>query len=132
MGGVDLTNRFCNDLRPSISGKKWYFCLWTNILCLLRVAAWRLHSNLQPGCRQTMDQLAFTRAIVQTMLNSHSNAPRPGPSGRASISAASVHVLEPSNRQGRCKVCKKNTTKFCKACNVQLHQRCYEQFHIKF
>ena len=43
------------------------------------------------------------------------------------------HYPVPAKKQGRCKVCKANTTKACAACNVNLHtdKGCFALYHPK-
>ena len=46
MGGVDLLDRFLSDYRPRLQSKKWFWCLFSNFLNMLVVAAWRLHKEI--------------------------------------------------------------------------------------
>ena len=39
------------------------------------------------------------------------------------------HYRVPSEKQGRCKVCKKNSRRSCNKSRVNLHDECFETFH---
>ena len=43
MAGVDLMERLLASYRPTIRGKKWYWPLFTNMLNIAVVPAWRSH-----------------------------------------------------------------------------------------
>jgi DNA excision repair protein ERCC-6 len=128
MGGVDLTDRFVADYPTSITGKKWYWPLFTNCLGLMRVAAWRLFAHAHHG-RSPLDQLAFLRKIVQDMASSVSRQEKPqcGPSGRF-LPQESIHVQVAAVKQGRCRVCHKHCRNKCSSCNVYLHNHCSSLF----
>ena len=41
------------------------------------------------------------------------------------------HFLAPATKQNRCAVCRKNTTKMCQKCGVNVHETCFQLFHNK-
>ncbi|KAG0410024.1 hypothetical protein HPB47_012866 [Ixodes persulcatus] len=130
MGGVDLLDRFISDYRPTLRSKKWYWPLLSNLLVTLRVAAWRLHVDLQNEPQH--DQLQFVRLIEQGLFGEV--APErevPGPSRALHfwITNGSGHHMVPSGKQRRCRLSKKNSRMMCKKCEVPLHIHCAEQFH---
>ena len=129
MGGVDLTNRFISDYRPSLTSKKWYYPLFSHILGLLRVAAWRFYTNVQPGGHQAIDQLDFTRQIVTGLLSSKRITHRVVSVIPASVSSSAIHKWQSSGSQGRCHVCKTNTRGHCEICSVRFHKKCFDEFH---
>lgn len=122
MGGVDLTNRFVVDYSPSITGKKWYWPLILNAISLMRVAAWRIMTEVYHG-RTPMDQLTFLRAVVKGMAseNRFDSPTIAQPSAK--------HVQISRGGQGRCKVCNKNSRMKCDRCNVWLHTHCAPDFN---
>lgn len=55
---------------------------------------------------------------------------RPGPSSQKRYFRVAInHAIEPSGKQGRCILCKKNTKLACKACDVKLHMSCFKLYH---
>lgn len=130
MGGVDLLDRFISDYRPCLHGKKWYWPLLSNTLVTLRVAAWRLYTEL--GSQPPLDQLQFTRLIVQGLLTKKLvTRERPGPSGALVFHSKEGHGhhLVPLGKQSRCRQCNKNTRMKCQMCSVALHIHCSVAYH---
>jgi hypothetical protein len=113
-GGVDMVNRFTADYESSICGKKWYWAIFMNCLSLLRVAAWRTMVNCRNGAAP-MDQLDFIREIVKS---------KTGGFHRLERLDNLLHIQIPSEKQGRCEICRKNTRHKCGACGVLLHDAC--------
>ncbi|KAL1416974.1 hypothetical protein MTO96_027272 [Rhipicephalus appendiculatus] len=132
MGGVDLLDRFISDYRPCLHGKKWYWPLLSNLLVTLRVAAWRLYTEV--GSQPPLDQLQFTRLIVQGLLTKRLDTrERPGPSGALVFHSKEGHGhhLVPLGKQSRCRQCTKNTRMKCQMCAVPLHIHCSPLYHAK-
>lgn len=128
MGGVDLLDRCLSNYRPVIRGKKWYFPFFSHCLNVFVVASWRIHQEFGGSC----SQLDFLRHICRSLIQVSVVKPRPGPSGDtiSDIRFDGVgHVCSRGSREGRCKVCKKNTFYCCTKCDVKLHQKCFFQFH---
>lgn len=122
MGGVDLTNRLVVDYTPSISGKKWYWPIFRNIISLMRVAAWRITTEVHLG-KSPMDQLTFLRAIVKDMARENRfDSP-------TTAQPRTNHVQISGEGQGRCKVCKKNSRMRCAKCDVWLHTHCAVEYN---
>lgn len=130
MGGVDLLDRFMSEYRPVLRNRKWWWCLFANQLNMAVVAAWRLHVHLDGK----MDHLQFRRSIVRCLLSRiptkpYISGPSRSPVAATRLSSPHQHYPQPAHRQGRCKVCLKNTTYFCTQCNVLLHSRCFPTYH---
>lgn len=130
MGGVDLLDNALANLRPTTKCKKWYFSIVVNCFRILMVASWKFHVSLG----HSLTQLQFVRDVVHEIIKDTATSEycyeRPGPSSkRYFLSADTNHVLEPSNKQGRCRQCKKNSKMQCKGCKVNLHINCFELFH---
>jgi hypothetical protein len=117
MGAVDYTNRYVSDYPIFLSGNKWYWSLFINCVALMRVAAWRLSAHINHG-RPILDQLAFTRAIVQGMATTvGQNAPSFGPSGKPRVPCDKMHLQVP----------------FCLSLNrvILLIMKCYPVFSFR-
>ena len=87
-----------------------------------------------------MTQLEFTREVTQALLRVGTSQQQPrnlalGPVGPRVLEEVRFdnmeHYMVNAPRQSRCKVCQKNTTKACSKCEVNLHQHCFIQYHIK-
>ena len=131
MGGVDLLDRFLSEYRPRLRNKKWWWCIFANFLNMSVVTAWRLHKEIGG----TINHLQFGREIVRTLLGRvPDKSCRPGPSRMPVDSvrfSGSVHICVSAGKQGRCKLCKKNTMTMCNQCEVLLHKKCTVIFHDK-
>ena len=108
MGGVDLTNRFVMDYQPSINGKKWYWCHFKNFLGLCRVAAWRA-SVLVRNTPFQEEGLNFLRQIVHGLMDSSVPQVLRHNGKRKCNRKEDYHFCQPAPKQGRCRVCKKNS-----------------------
>ncbi|KAJ8928709.1 hypothetical protein NQ314_018719 [Rhamnusium bicolor] len=65
MGGVDLLDQAVNNYRINIQGKKWWWPLFTHMLNVSVVNAWRIQ-NL--SCEKNTDLLTFVRSIARHYL----------------------------------------------------------------
>ena len=110
-----------------VKNDTFYFGLMFCLFCVWLLGVYTLIYNPVEG--QKMDQLEFTRAIVKQMLSAHQSRPQGGPSGSQLVSSKTLHISSPVTKQGRCKLCRKNTTRSCDACGIFLHDRCMEEFH---
>ena len=130
MGGVDMVDRFLSEYRPSMRGKKWWFCFYTHAINICTVAAWRIHVELGGQ----MDQLQFLRYIVRTLLQGQfSRAPMMPRQVIRDIRYDGInHTLIKGPSQGRCKMpgCGTHTWYQCGKCNTRLHQKCFASYHI--
>jgi DNA excision repair protein ERCC-6 len=139
MGGVDLLDRLLSAYRPNIKGKKWWWCLFTNVLNVSVVAAWRLFNTLNKN-RRALSHLEFRRQIVICLLKAQSRE-RVQVGGGAHVDLPDDvrydnigHELVDTT-QGRCIVCSTNTRTKCAKCNVRLHiarnKQCFSIYHNK-
>lgn len=141
MGGVDRLDENISKVRVNIRGKKWYY--QTNAFPLNASVnnALQLHRWSTKGSK-TLDLLHFTREICKTYFLKYSS--RPGRVGRPSAPTPVVsyrlvppaarfdrmdHYIQKSEKQGRCKLCKKNARMECSKCKVTLHTNCFGTFH---
>ena len=110
--------------------KKWYGNLFFHFENLALVAAWRLHKHL--GGR--LAQLEFRRQVTCTLLRCSTPRPKPGPGHRpvsdVRFDDLGHHILR-GEKEGRCKLCKKNTCLYCNKCNVRLDMHCEKEYHKK-
>ena len=122
MVGVDLLDCFLIEYRPRLRSKKWWWCLFAKFFNMSIVAAWRLHKEIGG----TFNHLQFRREIVRTLLGRvPDKSSRPGPSRMPLNStrfSGSVHICVSDGKQGRCKLCKKNTMTMYNQCEVLLHK----------
>lgn len=114
MGGVDVCDRHISHLRIKIRKKCWYWPIVKHCFEVLRVASFVFYNHLHPT--SPMTQKNFTRALVQNLLVSR-HLP-------VQITVPKVEAWLTTTSQGRCSVCKSNTTKQCGHCNVRLHKKC--------
>lgn len=137
MGGVDQLDCFVNCYRISISSKKWYWCLITNMIDICVSNAWNLHRKLDRKC---MDLLEFRSEIALTYLKLSV--------GRSSsISCKTIprtidsirfdghgHSLETREKQRRCQGenCKSKPKTFCMKCNITLCKFCFGPYHNRY
>ena len=136
MGGVDLVDGAVGVYRPALRWNKWYGTLVINTFGLLRVAAWQMHRR----CSKEVDQLTFTREIALELLKNPAKGQggrsdasyKPGPSsGKVKVVSRlqDNHFIVPAAKQGRCRLCLKNTRTMCNICEVRLHNHCSQQYH---
>ncbi|XP_029454806.1 piggyBac transposable element-derived protein 3-like [Rhinatrema bivittatum] len=125
MGEVDILDRYMANYRPVFHSKKWWWPLFVNGINMAVVAAWRLHVEVGG----TFDHLEFRRDIVRTLLqlSEHRTPSKSGPSSRP-VSDVRFdgynHHLTSSEKQGRCRMCKKNSRLVSTKCRVPLHLHC--------
>lgn len=134
MGGVDSCDRFLSNYRPTIKGKKWWFCLFTHGVNVLTVAAWRLHVSL--GGK--LSELDFLRDIVRCLLKTEKpcrliNIQNPRSQLDDIRFDGENHELVKGLKEGRCKLqgCGRNTFYECKKCSQRLHMKCFASYHLK-
>jgi len=140
MGGVDRMDENIDRYRISIRSKKWWwapfaFCIDTSIH-----NAWQIYRKNADRTDQ-MDYLNFRRQVVQVYLKKFGNPivgggrPKSSKQIESRISNAIRydrvdHWMVPALKQNRCALCKKNSTKMCEKCVVNLHEGCFKDFHI--
>lgn len=134
MGGVDRMDQNVSTYRIGIRSKKWWWPLFAYCLDVTMANAWQLHKK-----KYRLDSLAFRRCVVQTYLKKYATQTSTGrPKTSKSLASRTVdevrhdltdHWLIPADKQNRCAQCKKNTTKCCKKCGINLHEKCFVAFH---
>lgn len=133
MGGVDQLDGNVSAYRIAIRGKKWYMpiILWYIDVCVNNAyQLLRVHNK-------SYDMLGFRRNLSTTLLRKY-GTPRilPGPSKSVvrvvanAVKENNGHFVIPNQQRRRCAYCKNKTTKICKKCNVPLHDKCFETFHL--
>ena len=138
MGGTDRMDQTINAYRVSISGKKWWWCLFT---WLLDVSITNARILFQAK-GEALPQIDFRRAIVHSYLNSFRNPPkRVGRRSAALPSAIELHYdglnhfMEPTegNQRRRCayELCTSIGRTQCSKCKVGLCEKCYVEYHTK-
>lgn len=133
MGGVDLLDQGVNNYRITIQGKKWWWSLWTHMLNVSVVNAWKLHSVVN---KQSIDQLDFLRTIVRNYLRNFAKStctkmrkPSSVPKGLSQTGFG--HFPQKLENPLRCKVCHQRVRWKCIKCNATLclERNCFIKFH---
>lgn len=140
MGGVDRMDQNIENYRIGIRSKKWWwpifaFCIDTSIH-----NAWQLHRRSNTS--EQLDLLTFRRRIVCVYLRKYGILPVGG--GRPKTSKELDkrvpndvrfdridHWIVSAEKQNRCGLCRKNATKACEKCKVNLHDFCFKNWHTK-
>ena len=131
MGGVDNLDKYLSAYRPRMRSKKWWWNLFTNALNISVTSAYLLHKELHKGTGLEVDHIDFRRDVTMSLLRvgALATSARPGPKTHPPQAARKAsHALVPTS-QGRCAVCRKNTTKKCFLCDKRLHVPCFAAYH---
>ena len=157
MGGTDQMDRNISQYRVKIRNNKWWWQIFTHLLSASLSNAWLLHrwqiSNHVKSLRNEggssddahiakVDLLGFIRSVVSSLLllstTERSTLGRPSTFIKPLVrkvpevvrSNSSIVHYPVNVKQGRCKVCTKNTTFGCGVCRVNIHPvDCYKTFH---
>lgn len=136
MGGVDLLDQMVNSCRISIRGKKWWWVLFTHMMNLAMVNAWRLFQLSNPN--DDMELLDFQRNVTRHYIRSvqRSAAGQNRISGPASIPRSVNednigHYPQRIEKQLRYSICHARVRWMCKKCGYTLcvERSCFEDFH---
>jgi len=141
MGGVDRMDQNVGNYRVGIHSKKWWWPVFVFCLDTSLHNAWQLYHTTDEGKAEGFDYLQFRRKVVQTYFmkmqrrDSKGTASKQQTTGESSIPDAArfdqtSHWIVPA-KQNRCALCRKNTTKKCQKCGVNLHDACFRDFHTK-
>lgn len=129
-------DRLLASYRPSIRGKKWWWPLFTNLVNVSVVAAWRVYCQVHGN---EMDHLAFRRDVILRLLKG--TAPPETMERSRQLAHLPADVRQATDllhervrcSQGRFRVCMKNTTVMYSVCNVRLHtdkgKTCFVDYH---
>ncbi|XP_031343006.1 piggyBac transposable element-derived protein 2-like [Photinus pyralis] len=139
MGGVDLLDQSVNGYRVAIHGKKWWWVLFTHMINVTVVNAWRLYQLAFP--QDPMDLLLFQRNVTRHYLRSYnksiqrrSTSSRPsGSLPRSLLDDPTGHFPKKLSNQLRCSVCHSRIRWACEKCNVTLciERDCFKIFHTR-
>ena len=144
MGGVDLLDFWLSVYRPRIRSRKWYWPLFTWVLGVLLVSAWKLWSNHSAAEKNEnkMSFLSYIRKVNYGIRQGfpekeHHHQPRDLLTGRIDNRFSdNAHLIdEDKDKQFVCRSCrelegkKSRTQFFCTICRVGLHPRCFRRYH---
>ena len=132
MGGVDVCDRMLSSYRPRLRSKKWWWNIFSHVLNLSVVAAYKFYKYVNPTTK--VQHKEFRREIARTLIKIQKVRERQGgpsaPPPKAIRYDNVNHFLE-STAQGRCCVCQKNTRLQCIKCAKRLHKVCSGIYHKK-
>lgn len=147
MGGVDRLDQNVGCYRISIRLKRWYWQLLMFPINACVTNAFQLYKLSPASQSNCYDLLSFTRYIVTTYLQTKNNTATSASTASNNVPRSSLAVIKrvpvtirldgkmhhivKNDKQSRCGMCHKNTTKKCEKCNVALHQKCSPAFHTK-
>jgi len=132
MGGVDRCDQNISLYRISVRGKKWYFPLICHCIDLAEQNAWQLHK----ARKGSLDHLQFRRRVVTALLETNAKsskgAGRPSQTEHVDSRYDRLdHLVEPQEKQTRCRHCHQKCTTRCSKCNIGLHVKCFIDYHKK-
>lgn len=149
MGGTDQMDRNVSQYRVKIRNNKWWWQIFTHLLSASLSNAWLmhrwriLHAVDVEAQTEKLDLLSFIRSVSSSLLL-HCSSDRL-PRDRPTMSSAAPLIRKvpdilrhnmtvvhyPVNvKQGRCRVCKKNTTLGCGVCRMNMHAvDCFRMYH---
>nr|CAH7757782.1 unnamed protein product [Callosobruchus chinensis] len=134
MGGVDLLDQSVSTYRINIRGKKWWWCLFTHMINVGVVNAWRLYQLTNPG----VDLLEYQRAIVTLYVKCYGKYQIvPLKQRRVANVSENVrhqeggHFPEKLEKQLRCAQCHLRARWRCRKCMVTLclERECFVEYH---
>ncbi|KAH9363196.1 hypothetical protein HPB48_017557 [Haemaphysalis longicornis] len=132
MGGVDLLDQTANNYSIGIRSKKWWWVLFTQMLNISMVNAWRIH---QMSSENRLDLLTFTRLLTRHLLRLgvQNRNQRRTPASVPTDIIFDPRGHYPSNlgKQLRCKVCHMRAMWECEKCQCPLclERGCFKEFH---
>lgn len=142
MGGVDRMDENIGAYRISVRSKKWWwavfvFCVETSVH-----NAWQVYRNTDDAKDRPLDFLSFRRVVVKTYLMKYADIPKGAGKPKSGKKVddrvpsavrfdSNSHWSCPAPKQNRCALCRKNSTKMCEKCGVNLHEACFKEYHMK-
>ena len=136
MGGVDQLDRLLQSYCPKVQMRKWWWALFVNVINASIATGWRLYQMANPTDKMT--HLEFRRYIAVVLVRSGGITRKKTTERRSAQIPVEIrldnenHVFD-TIKQGRCRICGKNTTKHCAKCKVRLHtdrgKMCWYQYH---
>lgn len=137
MGGVDRLDANIGVYRIAIRGKKWYI----PILFWLIDVVINNATLLARSFGNNVDTLEFRRSIARSLLQKYGiSRLHTGPIRPLHLTTTvpvtvrrhgADHIILTGQIRRRCALCKNKTVKMCKKCNVNLHDKCFNDFHTK-
>lgn len=127
--------------RISIRSKKWWWAPFAFCVDTAIHNAWQIHRKNVVEINK-IDYLNFRRNVVQVYLKKYGTATVGGGRPKSSKEIGSRvpqalrydrmdHWIISAPKQNRCALWKKNATKSCEKCGVNLHEGCFKSFHNK-
>lgn len=133
MGGVDLLDQAVNNYRIHIRGKKWWWALFTQMLNMATVNAWKIHQVVSD---EPMDLLAFLRTVTRYYLRlgtrNQSIRRRPASTVCDIVLDKGGHFQHKLEKQLRCQSCHMRSMWACVKCDVTLCLKhgCFNKFDV--
>lgn len=129
MGGVDQLDNHVSNYRIAMRGKKWYIPIIFWIFDVAASNAWNLARKY--GCSK--DNLEFRRDIAREIISKYGQKPSVAGRKRSFIkcpkTSSGRHLIIIQHARRRCQRCKNKTNKWCEACEVPLHDKCFFEYH---
>ena len=139
MGGTDQMDQQLSAYRPCIRNRKWYWPFFTFSLGVALYNSWHLYKQLEKDC----SFLDHVRSIAKSYLHAHTferkivkcSRPRSFHNSRVAKRVEDAvrydginHLLGVAPKT-RCGLCGGTVQKKCTKCNINLHPRCFAEFH---
>ena len=139
MGGVDMLDKQVSLYRTRICGKKRWFPVFLQFLDITVVNAWRLYQEASGD--KIMSLLTAHRKITLSYLSKptfsnqkysgHKNKISEGRISKAICVDEGNYLVQPISIQRQCAHCDMKTMRICTRHQVPLHDRCFQDFHLK-
>ena len=142
MGGVDQMDFYLAVYRARIRSNKWYWPLFSWVLMVSLIAAWKLwksHCSAQHIKHRRSGLMHFLRLINKKIRNEF---PRQDQNNTETLLLDKEqttrfdkkdHIIFETHQSRTCKMCQERLSKRskyeCKKCNVGLHPGCFAAFH---
>lgn len=132
MGGVDQMDESVAAYRTRMRQKKWWWPIFLYFIDVTVVNAWILWKKKTND--KTVKLLSFRRAIALTLLKKYGTPSQQGKRSAPVMQDVRYDGLNHFLRKcqtRRCGNCTGKAAFFCIKCDVGLHPRCHEDYHVK-